>query len=343
MTAEMLDPTIPFDATHTALPGRGFELGLSENPFPPLPSVLKALNNVMAHANRYPEFLPERLPRVIANRIGVMPDQVVVGSGATGVAMQIMQAVMKAGERIVFAMPNFDGYPIMASIVGVRATPVPMDTAGRQDLRRMALTVDRKTSVMVVCRPHNPTGTLVTATELEQFLNAIPRRVVVILDEAYVEFVNDANAIDARALVERHPNLLVLRTFSKAHGLAGLRIGYAFGSHELVERVRRWQLPFGVNSAAVAAVTASYAAEHELQDRVARITSEREYLRNALLRMGVRVPRSFANFLYLKGPDIAPKLTRAGITVKAYPDGSARIAVGDPAASRAVLEALSHA
>ena len=182
MTAGMLEPTIPFDPSQFALTGRNFELGLSENPFPPLPSVLDALTSVMAQANKYPEFLPERLPRVIANRVGVAPDQVVVGSGATGVAMQIMQSVMTTGDRIVFALPNFDGYPIMAGIVGMRATAVPLDSAGRQDLRTMAAAIDRRTSLVVVCRPHNPTGTLVTAAELERFLAAVPRRVTVILD-----------------------------------------------------------------------------------------------------------------------------------------------------------------
>lgn len=340
VVAGIFDPTIPYPDGRQAHKGKRFELGLSENPFPPLPSVLNALNKVMTQANRYPEFLPDRLPRVIANRIGVDPDQVVVGAGATGVAMQIMHAVLNGGDRIIFGLPTFDGYPIMASIVDAQSVAVALDSAGRQDLRRMSAAIDRRTSLVVVCRPHNPTGTLVTADELEQFLASIPRRVVVILDEAYVEFVNAANTVDARLLVRRYPNLLVLRTFSKAFGLAGLRIGYAFGSHALVARVRRWQLPFGMNSAAVPAVIASYAAEDELQVRVKRINAEREYLRDALLHSGVRVPRSFANFLYLNGAGIASALDRVGIVAKVYRDGSARIAVGDPAASRAVLEAV---
>jgi histidinol-phosphate aminotransferase len=341
MPIEMIDATVPFPDRRVVTERPQFELGLSENPFSPLPSVLTALNSVMAHANKYPEFMPDRLPRVIANRVGIDPEQVVVGSGATGVAMQIMQAVMKPGDRIAFTLPNFDGYPIMASIVGVQPTTVPLDTAGRQDLRRLAAVIDRRTSVVVVCRPHNPTGTLLTEDELRRFLAAVPRRVVVVLDEAYVEFVNAANSIDAVELTRTFPNLVVLRTFSKAYGLAGLRIGYAFAAHELAERIRKWQLPFGVNATAVPAVIASYAAENELQARVKRITTEREYLRDALIRRRIRVPRSFANFLYVQGAGVADTLSRAGIIAKPYPDGSARIAVGDPAASRAVLEALT--
>ncbi|MFZ2174129.1 MAG: aminotransferase class I/II-fold pyridoxal phosphate-dependent enzyme [Rhodococcus sp. (in: high G+C Gram-positive bacteria)] len=340
MTGEITEATAPSAVGGRTRPARHFELGLSENPFPPLPSVLAALHEQMAQVNRYPEFLPQRLPRIIADRVGVDPAQVVVGSGATGVAMQIMQAVLGDGETMVFATPTFDGYPIMADMMGVEAVAVPLDRAGRQDLGNLGEVVDDRTGLVVVCRPHNPTGTLVSATDLEQFLSSIPPPVVVILDEAYVEFIDAADAVDVLDLIRRYPNVLVLRTFSKAFGLAGLRIGYAFGGRELVARVRRRQLPFGMSCAAVAAVTASYAAEDELRDRVARITAEREFLRIALRQNGVHVPRSHANFLYLSGARIAPALQRAGIVAKLYTGGSARIAVGDPAAGHAVLRAL---
>lgn len=336
MTAEMTVPRGCFDPTPQ------FQLGLSENPFSPLPSVLAALHEVMAHANRYPEFLPDRLPRVIAQRIGAHPDQLIVGAGATGVAMQTLQAVLGDGDRarFVFASPTFDGYPIMASMLGAEPVAVPLDGQGYQDLQAMADAVDANTAVVVVCRPHNPTGTLCTADDLDSFLESVRSDVVVVLDEAYVEFVRAADTVDILELIGRFPNLMVLRTFSKAFGLAGLRIGYAVGDVELMRRIRRWQLPFGVNSTAVAAVTASYAAEDELRRRVARIGVEREWLRNALIHGGIEVPESHANFLYLEGPDIAAALEDAGIVVKAYPDGSARVAVGDPAAGRAVVDVL---
>ncbi|MEV5839399.1 aminotransferase class I/II-fold pyridoxal phosphate-dependent enzyme [Nocardia sp. NPDC052112] len=317
-----------------------FDLSLSENPFPPLPSVLVAVNSVLAQANRYPEFLPQRLPRLIAGRVGVHSDQVVVGSGATGVAMQVIQALTKPGDGIVYGAPTFDGYPIMAEMADLEVVPVPLDAAGHQDLWAMTKAIDKQTGLVVICRPHNPTGTVVAAGELKAFLCSVPRRVPVILDEAYAEFLGPADQVDTLALLNRHPNLLVLRTFSKAYGLAGLRIGYTFGRSELISRVRRLQLPFGVSSAAVAAVAASYAAEPELAARILRITTARETLRSALLRRHITVPRSYANFLYLPGPGIATALRRAGIAAKAYPDGSARIAVGDPDADNAVLRAL---
>lgn len=321
-----------------------FDLNLSENPFPPLPSVLRAVNTTLTQANRYPEFLPRRLPAVIAQHVGVRADQVVVGSGATGVAMQILQSLATPGAGIVYGAPTFDGYPILAEMTGVEAVPVPLDVAGNQDLWAMQRAIDKRTALVVVCRPHNPTGTAIPASELRAFLSGVPARVPVILDEAYVEFLGAAEHVDPLALISEYPNLLVLRTFSKAYGLAGLRIGYAFGSSELIARVRRLQLPFGMSAAAVAAVCASYAAEPELAERTMRITAERDSLHRALCDRGMAVPRSHANFLYLPGPGVATALRRAGIAAKSYPDGSARIAVGNPEAGHAVLRALdAHA
>ncbi|MQY23490.1 aminotransferase class I/II-fold pyridoxal phosphate-dependent enzyme [Nocardia macrotermitis] len=319
---------------------RRFDLTLSENPFPPLPSVIEALNCALAHANRYPEFLPERLPRMIADRVGVDADQVVVGAGATGVALQIMQTVAGPGRAMVFAAPTFDGYPLMAAMAGLESIAVPLDSSGRQDLWGMARAIGERTALVAVCRPHNPTGTVAAASELKAFLFGVPRHIPVILDEAYAEFLSVEELLDPLELIARYPNLLVLRTFSKAYGLAGLRIGYAFGHRDLIRRVRRLQVPFGMPETATAAVAASYAATSELSERVLRITIERELLRTSLRRNGIRIPRSRGNFLYLPGPGMVETLARAGIAAKGYPDGSARIAVGDAAAGRAVERAL---
>lgn len=336
MSTGTFDDTRPY----TAPLQQRFELGLSENPYPPLPSVLEELKLSMAQVNRYPEFLPEQLPRIIGARVGVTPDRLVVGAGATGVAMHIMQALVGPTEEMVFATPTFDGYPIMARIAGVRTRTVALDGFGRQDLWAMVRAIGPRTRVVVVCRPHNPTGTLISSGELRAFLAAVPRRVVVVLDEAYMEFLDPADTIDVVGLQRRSPNVLVLRTFSKAYGLAGLRIGYAVAAPELAAKVRRWLVPFGMNAAAVAAVRASYAAEGELRERVQAINTERERLASTLRRLGVSVPDSHANFLYLDGPAIAPALRRAGIVAKSFPNGSARIAVGDPEAGRAVVAAL---
>ncbi|MBO0855540.1 MAG: aminotransferase class I/II-fold pyridoxal phosphate-dependent enzyme [Nocardia sp.] len=318
-----------------------FDLTLSENPFPPLPSVLEAVDEALRQANRYPEFLPHRLPALIADRLALTPEQVVVGSGATGVAMQIMQTVSGPGRTMVMATPTFDGYPIMAATVGLETVAVPLDSSGGQRLDEMTRVVDERTALIAVCRPHNPTGTVVPIAELKTFLFGVPRHIPVILDEAYVEFLSGPESVDVGELIRHYPNLIVLRTFSKAYGLAGLRIGYAFGAAELMARIRRRQLPFGIPDHAVAAVRACYAAPAELAARIAAITAEREWLRTALRRRGIAVPDSRANFLYLPGRDVHSTLADVGIAAKGYPDGSARIAVGDPSADAAVARAFA--
>ncbi|WP_410871391.1 pyridoxal phosphate-dependent aminotransferase [Nocardia sp. A7] len=340
MSLQLVEPTIPSRQFHTTATPTLFDLGLSENPFPPLPSVLAAVTTALTQTNRYPEFLPEELPRVIADHLGVSPDNVVVGAGATGVAMQVMRAL--DGGELLTSTPTFDGYPIMGAQAGMTLVPVPLDRAGNQDLTAMRRSVNRRTSLVVLCRPHNPTGTVLDIAAVGSFLAAIPRRVPVLLDEAYVEFLAPTDRLDIRTLLHRYPNLLILRTFSKAYGLAGLRIGYCVGRGKLIERIRHQQLPFGIPTTSVAAVRAAYAAPTELHDRVDTINREREILRMSLRACGIDVPRSHANFLYLPGPGVATALRRAGIKAKAYPDGSARIAVGDPAAGRAVHTALAN-
>jgi len=195
-------------------------LSLNESPFPPLPAVRSALAHSLDVANRYPEFLPGQLRRMIADRVGVDEDQVVLGMGASGVALQVLHAVTRPGDRIVMSTPTFDGYPIFAEMARLTQVTVPLDKYGSQDLAAMAeAAADAR--VVVLCRPHNPTGTLEPSWWVEWFLSQIPSDTVVLLDEAYIEFVASRYRIDGPDLVRRFPNVVVLRTFSKAYGLAG--------------------------------------------------------------------------------------------------------------------------
>jgi histidinol-phosphate aminotransferase len=316
-------------------------LSLNESPFPPLPAVRSALMHCLDGVNRYPEFLPGQLPRMIADRIGVQDEQVVVGPGASGVAMQVLHAVTRPGDRIVMSTPTFDGYPIFAKMARLRSVTVPLDQYGYQDLVAMAEAA-AEAKVVVLCRPHNPTGTLEAVFALEWFLTQIPSDTVVLLDEAYIEFVAARYRVDGPELVRRFPNVVVLRTFSKAYGLAGLRIGYGFAAPELAATVSALQLPFGMSNAAVAAVAASYDAEAQLAHRIRRITSERNNLRLRLMAMGVYSMDSHANFVYLP---MARRPWREafaefGLRVRCYDDGGARISVGEPASTLAVLSAV---
>ncbi len=316
-------------------------LSLNENPFPPLPAVRSALVHSIDAANRYPEFLPEQLRTAVAGHIGVHDEQVVLGAGATGVAMQILHALTRPGDRIVLGYPTFDGYSIIAQMAGLTVLNVPLDKDGHHDLAVMAEAAARA-RVVVLCRPHNPTGTVEPAADVRRFLRRVPDDTVVLLDEAYIEFVAPQLRMDGPDLVRRFPNILVLRTFSKAYGLAGLRIGYGFGSPELARILWKMQLPFGIGITGLVAVAASYDAEDQLRQRILRINGERDYLRRRLRAMGVYSTDSHANFVYLppRGRLWREELDGAGLKARHYADGGVRITVGGRESSQAVLAAV---
>jgi histidinol-phosphate aminotransferase len=321
-----------------------FALSLNENPYPPLPAVRAALVRSISSANRYPEFLPQRLRALIAEHIGVPDEQVILGAGATGVMLQVLHAITDPGDRVVIPDPAFEGYEIVAAMNRLAAVRIPLLCCGRHDLPAMAQ-ASRQARAVVICRPHNPTGTIESATAVAEFLAEVPAGTVVLLDEAYAEFVAAVHRIDAVELVRRNPNLVVLRTFSKAYGLAGLRIGYAFSSAALGDRLWAMQLPFGMGSMSLVAVAASYRAEAQLDQRIRAITDERRRLQAALREMGIDSTDAHANFVYLPAADRSWRevFDLSGVRVKHYPDGGVRITIGWPYSTDAVLAALGAA
>lgn len=321
-----------------------FALSLNENPFPPLPAVRSALVSAIDASNRYPEFLPERMRSMIASHIGVCDEQVVIGAGATGVIMQVLGAVTNPGDRMVMSSPTFDGYPIFAQMARLISVTVPLDEHGHHDLDAMA-DAAAQARVVVVCRPHNPTGTVESVGDIERFLQRVSADTIVLLDEAYVEFLQPEYRIDAPDLIARFPNTIVLRTFSKAYGLAGLRIGYGFCAPTLARRLWSMQLPFGIGITGLVAVAASYDAESELQQRIRIIAAERRHLRMRLRAMGVYSTDGHANFVYLpsRGRPWREVFRGTALQVRDYADGSVRITVGNRHSTRAVLAAVSAA
>ncbi|MEU6070055.1 histidinol-phosphate transaminase [Streptomyces sp. NPDC047082] len=320
-------------------------LALNESPYPPLPSVREAMQRAVAQAHRYPQFHPHDLTEQIAAWCQVTSDRVAVGSGSVGVALQLLRAVVRPGDAVAFAWRTFDAYPLLAAMVDAQPVPVPLSPDGHQDLDALLAALDHRTRVVVLCNPHNPTGSLVTADALSAFLGQVPRHITVLLDEAYVEFARDTNLPDTSALLDAHPNLLVLRTFSKAYGLAALRVGYGLGAPDLVEQIRRQQLPFGINAVATAAVKASLRAESELRLRVDTVVAERERLRRELVSLGWRVLPGHANSVWLAAPDPidegAAALTDAGVQARHYPGEGLRLTVGNRHANDTVLTALA--
>jgi histidinol-phosphate aminotransferase len=317
-------------------------LELNESPFSPLPTVRAAMVRAVDSANRYPEFLPERFRRLIAKHLGFEEEQIIVGAGATGVVMQVLQALTCPGGRIVMASPTFDGYPIFAQMARLQALTVPLDEQGHHDLDAMAEAAT-DAQVVVVCRPHNPTGTVAPAEDLERFLGRIGSSTVVLLDEAYVEFVSPRHRIHPEFLLRRFPKVVVVRTFSKAYGLAGIRTGYGICSPGMGRTLWSMQLPFGATVASLAAVAASFDAEAQLRHRIGLITAERDYLRSRLWEMGIRSTDTHANFVYLpaRGQLWPEMFDGTGPRVRIYSDGSARITVGNRQSTQAVLATIA--
>ncbi|HEY2197288.1 MAG TPA: aminotransferase class I/II-fold pyridoxal phosphate-dependent enzyme [Mycobacterium sp.] len=319
-------------------------LSLNENPFPPLPAVRSALIESIDAANRYPEYLPATLRKLIAGRLGAPDEQVIPGAGATGVVMQVLDAVTSPGDRMVMTSPTFEGYPIFAQMARLNPVTVPLDAHGHHDLDRLAdAAADAR--VVVLCRPHNPTGTLESAEEVERFLRRVPSDTVVLLDEAYIEFVAPQHRLDGVALVRRFPNVVVLRSFSKAYGLAGLRIGYGFGTSELARSLWAMQLPFGMAITSAVAVAASYDADTQLRERIQLITGERHSLRRRLRAMGIYSTDTHANFVYLPsaGRPWQEVFDPARLQVRHFADGGVRITIGTRDSTRAVLAAVEKA
>jgi histidinol-phosphate aminotransferase len=327
----------------TARPGlTTYKISSNENPYPPLPSVLDVVRDAAAAMNRYPDMAVTALTAAIAERLGVPPARISTGPGSVGVLDQLIRATCDDGDEVVFAWRSFEAYPILTTVAGARPVMVPLAPGARHDLDAMADAVTERTRLVLVCTPNNPTGTTVGAAELERLLDRVPRDVLVVIDEAYLEFVTDPEAPDALAVHEAHPNVVVLRTFSKAYGLAGLRVGYAVAHEPVAEALRKAALPFGVNSLAQAAGIASLAAADELEVRVKELVAERERVVAALREQGWDVPEQQANFVWFDlgedTPAFAAACEEAGLTVRPYGTDGVRATVAEREANDRLVE-----
>lgn len=327
----------------TAPPGlTPYKLSSNENPYPPLPGVLAAAERAVAAMERYPDMGSVALYEALAKRLGVVPEQLSAGTGSTAVLFQLLTAFCGPGDEVVMPWRSFEAYPIAITVSGATPVPVSLTSDGRHDLRAMAAAITEHTKVVFVCTPNNPTGPSVSATELDAFLDAVPSHVLVVVDEAYVEFVRGDDPVDGVASVRARPNVAVMRTFSKAYGLAGLRVGYLVSTPEIAGAVRLVALPFGVSAVAQAAAVASLDAEAELTERVAGVVAERERLVSGLAELGWQVPDPQGNFLWFAGGDgVAPIVAAAeqrGLSVRAFAGEGVRITVGEPEANDRVLE-----
>lgn len=319
-----------------------YKLSSNENPYGPLPSVLDAVNHAALTMNRYPDMAVVALRERIARQLGVSVDCIATGTGSVAVLAQIVGAACDAGDEVIFAWRSFEAYPIVTLLAGAKPVMVGLDEQQRHRLHAFAAAITDRTRVVLICTPNNPTGTTVHKDELRRFLDTCPKDVIVVIDEAYVEFVRDPEAVAGLEVWREHPNVVVLRTFSKAYGLAGLRVGYAVAHPEVAAALRKTATPFGVNSIAQAAAIASLDAVDELEARVDALVEERERVAEGLADQGWKLPDSDANFVWFPlGEDstaFARACEEAGLMVRQYGDDGVRVTIGETEANTRLLE-----
>jgi histidinol-phosphate aminotransferase len=325
--------------------GKTHKLSSNESPHPPLPSVVDVIAEAARSVNRYPDNGAEGLIGAIADKFGVPAQHVAVGCGSVGVAQQLFEAIGEPGAEVIYAWRSFEAYPILSDLAGADSVRVPL-RAETHDLAAMAAAITPRTRLIFVCNPNNPTGTVVHAGELEAFLDQVPADCLVVLDEAYREYIRDEAVPDGIDLYRDRPNVAVLRTFSKAYGLAGLRTGFLIAHEPVAAAARMTMLPFSVNSLAQAAAVASLAAEDELFERVELTVKERTRVREALIADGWTVPLTEANFVWVRlgehTMDFAAACFDAGIAVRPFAGEGARVSIGDAEANDSFL-AIAHA
>lgn len=275
-----------------------FKLSSNENPYPPLPGVVEAAERAVAQMNRYPDMGCADLYDALAERLGFPVEQIAAATGSVALIYHLLTAYCGPGDEVVHAWRSFEAYPIAVTAAGATGVTVPVTEDGRHDLPAMRAAITERTRVLMLCTPNNPTGPALRHSEVAELVASVPEHVLVVLDEAYHEFVRMDDALDAPALLRRHPNVVLFRTLSKAYGLAGLRVGYAVAAPEVAGALRAVSLPFGVSAVAQAAAVASLAAEDELMKRVEALVAERDRVVAGIADAGWSVPEPQGNFVW---------------------------------------------
>lgn len=321
----------------------GYKLSSNENPFGPLAEVVAAV--AAAEVNRYPDATGPALRERLAERFGVTAAEVHLGSGSVALLSQFLLAVCTPGDEVITAWRSFEAYPGLTTVAGGRGVRVPLTADGRHDLDAMAAAVTDRTRALIVCSPNNPTGPSVGAVEFERFMERVPSDLLVLLDEAYVEFVRDPDAVDGSRLLRRWPNLVMLRTFSKAWGLAGLRLGYAIGAEGVLDAARAVAVPLSVTGQAQLAGLVALDHESLLTERVDAIVERRGRVVAGLRDLGFAVPDAQGNFVWLALGDRTATsddlFHERGLAVRAFAGEGVRISIGEHESVPRLLDAAA--
>jgi histidinol-phosphate aminotransferase len=314
-------PVYPAASTY-AFEGELVKLASNETPFPPHPQVMEAVEAQLRTLNRYPDPEKSLLRRRISDRTGVPVGRIAVGNGSCELLLAAAEAMLEPGAEVVYAWPSFSIYPHLAAMSGATAITVPLNDEGEHDLEAMAREVTAATRMVIVCNPNNPSATALPPAAIDAWVAELPRHVAVILDEAYVEFCSLQDPDESLDLLGRHPNLVVLRTFSKVYGLCGLRAGYALGSESFRLAVDRVRQPFSVNALAQVAAAEALGHQDEVERRVEQNAIERIHVETELEERGLETTDSQANFSWVSLGDrdedeIVDGLAARGVIVRA--------------------------
>lgn len=332
---------LPVYVPGKTMPG-AIKLASNETVFGPLPSVRVAIENATDLINRYPDNGCVQLKEALAEHLGrdFTPAHVAVGCGSVSLCQQLVQITASAGEEVVFGWRSFELYAPQVQVAGAIPVQIPLRDH-TFDLDAMLAAVTDNTRLIFVCNPNNPTSTVVDPEALTRFVDAVPPDILVVIDEAYVEYVRDGMRPDSLGLVRAHDNVVVLRTFSKAYGLAGLRIGYAVGHPDVITALDQVYVPFTATSVSQAAAIASLQAADELLERTDAVVAERERVSAALREAGFTLPPAQANFVWLPlGPrthDFVQRAADALIVVRPYGGDGVRVTIGAPEENDAML------
>jgi histidinol-phosphate aminotransferase len=342
---------------YPAADGYAFEgpvvgLASNESPYPPVPAVVEAATRALSGLNRYPDPTNSALRRRLSDRHGVPANRIAIGNGSCDILLAAGDALLEPGAEVVYAWPSFSVYPHLAAASGARAIEVPVDAEHRHDLEAMRREITVATRLAIVCNPNNPTSTALPLDEVAAFVADVPRHVCVIVDEAYCEFNMLQDPDESLPLLDKHPNLVLLRTFSKIHGLCGLRVGYGLcGSEEFRTAVDQVRQPFFCNAAAQAAALEALNHQDEVARRVERNLAERIGLEEGLRELGIEPAASQANFVWFdlgagrEEREIMRGLAERGVLVRAGTslgrEGALRVTVGTQADNERFLEALA--
>jgi histidinol-phosphate aminotransferase len=318
-----------------------FKLSSNENPFEPLPAVLEAI--AASSVNRYPDGAATALRSALAEHYSLEPGNVHIGAGSASILSQLITAAAGPGDEVVYSWRSFEAYPGFVTVAGATSVAVPNTPDHRHDLPAMAAAVTDRTRVVIVCSPNNPTGTIVTAEEFADFMATISPTVLVLLDEAYIEFVTDPTAVSGPGLLARYPNLVVLRTFSKAYGLAGLRVGYALGAEYVLDAARASAIPLSVIEPAQRAAIVSLAHLPQLLERVAALAVLRDRIWESLVAQGWEAPKPHGNFIWLPTGEhttwAAGVFADNDIVVRALVPDGLRVSIGEHESVEKLLRA----